>query len=282
MRIKELLVTATGLVLATSSLQAQNLVPNPGFDQDLSSWTVDEGSADWASLDANGSPSSGSLHVAPETSLHSGCFPAAPGVYNFEYSFFVPHANNRVLQAFMHWYSDDFCQSLVGSSVSIGAQAVAPTWRRTGASLFGIDAIAPARARSAVITLYSAVDTYFDNVLVQRLGDCTSEDCLNNQRFLVKVRWSAGRTSGQGQQRTLTQDSAAFWFFNPDNIELVIKVLNGCAVNGHYWVFAAGLTNVEVEITVTDVVTGVTRTYMNQENHAFQPVQDTSTFATCP
>ena len=46
--------------------------------------------------------------------------------------------------------------------------------------------------------------------------------------------------------------------------------------------FAGGLTNVGVEILVTDTEAGITRSYSNELGEAFQPIQDTSAFATCP
>jgi hypothetical protein len=68
----------------------------------------------------------------------------------------------------------------------------------------------------------------------------------------------------------------------PDNVEVVIKVLNGCPVNGRYWVFAAGLTNVEIALTVTDTANGTAATYSNPAGSPFAPVQDVGAFATCP
>ena len=61
----------------------------------------------------------------------------------------------------------------------------------------------------------------------------------------------------------------------------MIKVLNGCGLNDRFWVFAGGLTNVEVKIRVTDTVAGVTRKYANPLSTAFQPILDTGAFATC-
>jgi hypothetical protein len=107
--------------------------------------------------------------------------------------------------------------------------------------------------------------------------------CLNNSRFRVTADWrKPDGTTGQGQAVPLTPDSGYFWFFNPANIEAVVKVLNACAVSDHYWVFAAGLTNVEVTLRVVDTQTGSVKTYVNPLGTAFQPVQDTSAFATCP
>jgi len=41
------------------------------------------------------------------------------------------------------------------------------------------------------------------------------------------------------------------------------------------------LTNVEVTITVTDLEADVRRTYTNPLGMSFQPILDTSAFATC-
>ena len=60
---------------------------------------------------------------------------------------------------------------------------------------------------------------------------------------------------------TLTPDTGYFWFFNPANIEVVVKVLDACSVDGYFWVFGGGLTNLGVQMTVPDTITGVTKTY---------------------
>ena len=80
----------------------------------------------------------------------------------------------------------------------------------------------------------------------------------------------------------LTDDTGYLWFFNPDNVEVVVKVLDACEPFGRFWVFAGGLTNVEVDLTVTDSTTGQTNTYHNNLNEPFAPIQDTDAFATCP
>jgi photosystem II stability/assembly factor-like uncharacterized protein len=89
--------------------------------------------------------------------------------------------------------------------------------------------------------------------------------CLNGGRFRVTATF---RVPSQGQDETasavsLTTDTGYFWFFSPGNIELVVKVLDGRVVNGKFWVFYGRLTDVESTITVTDTLTGHTRTYFN-------------------
>jgi len=107
--------------------------------------------------------------------------------------------------------------------------------------------------------------------------------CLNNGRFKVTADYatSNGQT-GSGTGVGLTSDSGYFWFFGATNIEIVVKVLNACAQNpARYWVFAGGLTNVHVVLTVTDSQTGVTKTYENALDTPFNPLQDTNAFV-CP
>jgi PKD repeat protein len=106
---------------------------------------------------------------------------------------------------------------------------------------------------------------------------------LDSGRFLVSAAWTQpGGQTGTGQGVPLTTDTGYFWFFNSANVEMVIKVLNACGVNDKYWVFAGGLTNVKVVVTVTDTSNGTVKTYTNPQGVAFAPIQDTSAFATCP
>jgi hypothetical protein len=110
----------------------------------------------------------------------------------------------------------------------------------------------------------------------------TTAMCLQGGRFQVTATFQApGAAAGQAQTVSLTDDSGYLWFFTASNIEAIVKVLDGCALNQHFWVFAGGLTNVEATITVTDTQTGKMRTYTNPQNKAFQPIQDTSALP-CP
>lgn len=52
----------------------------------------------------------------------------------------------------------------------------------------------------------------------------------------------------------LSDVSGYFWFFDGANVELTVKILDGRAVNNHYWVFIASTTNVAYDVTVTDLL----------------------------
>ena len=125
------------------------------------------------------------------------------------------------------------------------------------------------------------VSESFDAAAAPCVADATTL-CLNDSRYRVQAQWfTPGGRSGVGQVIPLTEDTGAFWFFGPGNVEVVIKVLNGCSVNARYWAFAAGLTNVDVSLTVTDTQTGTVKTYANAQGTPFPPIQDTRAFATC-
>jgi hypothetical protein len=102
--------------------------------------------------------------------------------------------------------------------------------------------------------------------------------CLTGQRFEVQVDWTSGGSSAPGRAQVLTNNTGTFWFFQPANLELVVKVLDGCAINDHFWFFAAGLTNVATRIFVTDHETGAQRVYESPAGSPFAPRQDTAAF----
>jgi hypothetical protein len=106
--------------------------------------------------------------------------------------------------------------------------------------------------------------------------------CLLGNRFAVTASWSTAQgLSGAAQAVSLTGDTGYLWFFSAANVEAIVKVLDGCGVGGHYWVFAGGLTDVAVTTTVTDTRTGAFKTYRSAQGTPFAPLQDTSAFP-CP
>jgi hypothetical protein len=116
-------------------------------------------------------------------------------------------------------------------------------------------------------------------------GPCVADAqslCLSNGRFKVQATWQSTTASGTATAIPGTSDTGQFWFFNASNVEMVVKVLNGCGINNRYWVFAGGLTNVKVTMTVTDMQNGTVKTYQNPQSTPFAPIQDTGAFATCP
>jgi hypothetical protein len=61
------------------------------------------------------------------------------------------------------------------------------------------------------------------------------------------------------------------------NLELAVKVVDGTAVNGHNWFFYGALSDVAYTLTVTDTVSGVSKTYRNPQGQLCGS-GDTATF----
>jgi CSLREA domain-containing protein len=106
--------------------------------------------------------------------------------------------------------------------------------------------------------------------------------CLHEGRFKVEATWTTKTGTGSASAVSLTDQSGYFWFFNPENVELTVKVIDACTVNNRYWIFLSGLTNVGVKLTVTDLQTGTVRTYTNPINKTIATVLDTDAMAVCP
>jgi len=160
---------------------------------------------------------------------------------------------------------------------------------------------APANATSAIvddlvpnITYNFALEARNGSLHSERTGKATattwvadatgcSEDevlCLDGVRF--EVAFDAGdRGSGFGRSKKLTSGSGDFWFFSQENIEVLVKLLDGCSYNGHYWVFAAGLTDVGVTMTAQDLRTSEQRTWTNPRGTLFEPILEVKAFASC-
>ena len=117
-------------------------------------------------------------------------------------------------------------------------------------------------------------------------GDCVAGPttlCLRQGRYRVEVEWEDSRGHhGNGRVVPTGGDgSGLFWFFAPDNWELMVKVLDGCALDGHHWVFSAATTNVAYRLTVTDTETGEVWRHDNPLGRAAPAVTDTAALR-CP
>lgn len=130
-------------------------------------------------------------------------------------------------------------------------------------------------------------------LIVHDADRCVPSDtalCLQDGRFRVEVAWKdfQGQT-GKGHAIPLEKrdDSGLVWFFAPDNIELTVKVLNGCSMpgnagHGSWWVFLSSGSTVEYTVTVTDTATGRKKTYKNALGESAPLIADTSAFSCSP
>jgi hypothetical protein len=106
--------------------------------------------------------------------------------------------------------------------------------------------------------------------------------CLSHGRFAVTARWrTSDGQSGRGRAKMMTDDSGWFWFFDETNVEVLVKLLDGCAVSNSYWMFASGMTDVWVEIAVEDTRSGERGAWTNPLGEDFRLLKDIDRFRGC-
>lgn len=90
--------------------------------------------------------------------------------------------------------------------------------------------------------------------------------CLLDGQFSATLRWSDGGPGGlrdafvAGPQ---TDAAGLFYFFanDPDNWEILVKMINGCNTNGRYWVLVSASTGFQWQLTVTNEGSGAVQTF---------------------
>jgi subtilisin family serine protease len=127
------------------------------------------------------------------------------------------------------------------------------------------------------------------DAIVAEEGSCVPSAtrlCLGGaegRRFAVEVAWSDySGANGSGRSHPLTVDSGLFWFFTPENLELLVKVVDGCDFNGHHWAYAAATTDVGYTLVLTDTTNGRTRTFANLLGTASPAFTDSAAFPCAP
>ena len=119
------------------------------------------------------------------------------------------------------------------------------------------------------------------------MGCTTSETnlCLLDGRFKVEVEWRDFNDNvGPGRVVPFgSPDSGLFRFFDADNWEMLVKMVDACnSPFDSFWVFSAATTNVEYTLRVTDTETGFFKEYFNPLGTAAPAITDTQAFSTCP
>jgi hypothetical protein len=112
--------------------------------------------------------------------------------------------------------------------------------------------------------------------------------CLLDGRFEVGVVFRTAQASGEAQvmsfgaERAESDFSVFFWFFDPANFEMGVKMVDACVPEfDRFWVFVSGLTNQEFTVTVRDSETGAVNEYFNELGTYPQTIGDTDAFF-CP
>lgn len=121
-------------------------------------------------------------------------------------------------------------------------------------------------------------------------GDTTLciDDAPGDKRFQVEVSYQTAQSGGlSGSAHSIPLSGLGitaggiFYFTNATNPEMLLKVLNACGFSSSFWVFYSAGTNFGLTTTVTDTLTGQSKTYTNPDRTAAPPVQDLAALP-CP
>lgn len=149
--------------------------------------------------------------------------------------------------------------------------------------------LTPTFQSSVTVGLFQDLGYRLQEDLEEACVPDTTTLCIDNLpgdgRFKIEVEFrtvQAGGVEGRGRAIPLSSlgvtSGGLFWFFSPDNPEMLIKIIDGCRVNGHFWVFYSTGTNVALTTVVTDTHTGRTFIDINPDLNAAPPLQDTRAF----
>jgi len=134
-------------------------------------------------------------------------------------------------------------------------------------------------------------------------GPCVPDEttlCIDravgDQRFRITLHWHTAQDGGQeGDAQAIPlapiglRRGGLFSFFDPDNPEILVKVLDGCGINNKFWVFVAPTTNLGYELKIVDTAAalqGRSRSefefiVVNPDGLDAPPLSETAAFSTC-
>lgn len=178
---------------------------------------------------------------------------------------FIDTSTGKVLSR--HW---DF-----GDGRTSRSRRVAQTWSSPG--FYEVTLVVSDGAEASTASREFLVEA------AERQGMCIADAetlCLRDSRYAVTVEWwtadgegGAGRVVHRG-----TNDSGLFTFFGGENWEVLMKVLDGCALNGHTWVYTASTTDLGYVTRVTDTLTSVVKEYRSEPGLPAPAITDTTAF----
>src|SRR6185295_11364035 len=98
-------------------------------------------------------------------------------------------------------------------------------------------------------------------------SECTLSEtalCLLQGRYRAEATWRTATAQGVARAQPESDGFGAFSLADADRLELFVELADACSGPAHaVGVATSGLTDAEVEVTVTEVATGEVRRYHN-------------------
>lgn len=108
----------------------------------------------------------------------------------------------------------------------------------------------------------------------------TSACPATSTRACLQTDFSVAATYGgvTGKVAAVGGNSATFWAYSSDNWEVVAKVLNGCGVNGYWWLFAAAAGSSSYSVAPVIWLTGGSL-HLGSWSASNQPITEVQLFS---
>ena len=158
-------------------------------------------------------------------------------------------------------WSWDFGDPTSGSDNTSSTSSPTHTYRTAGLYTARLTAITGTGATSTTVTVPVSVGSPCGND-----GGLTLPINAGHS-FCLSLSAKDPRTGNTGPGVAIPQNGVFGYFsipaltFNPSNPEVFVKILDGRTINGSFWIFYGGLTDLEYTITVTDFDTGAIKNY---------------------
>lgn len=274
---QRLLLALSALLLTAAPAAAQNLILNPGFDDDLSGWRSQ--TAAWSALDAGGDPGSGSALGANShdsggtlgvTALSQCVAVDAGQSYEYGMRTLLPAGQEHSGYAYFHavWSPTFPCD---GAPIRFAPGDQSPT---AGAwAPLGNQDVAPAGAKGLTLILGIAkqgpggtLQAHFDDAFVCRLGECDraagpwiTSPLYPDFRFRVTFTTGGQTIPGQAEPDCLPETVCVSGAL-PGRSELFLRIL-GPRPNGYLWPTIVRFTPSQVEVEIEQLSRQLTKVY---------------------
>lgn len=223
--------------------------------------------------------------LSGETDAIPGCGPAPATVTLTVEPYIVVRLKTVTFRAVTSSAANDYVWTVAGQVVENDSAMLEwsfehPGWNTVTVAVTSVDEAGTAVAEPVTASLAVEVLSEEDS----RANVCTYDApfrlCLGDGRFDVTAeffdpsveKWLSGRVTA------FSRDTGFFTFFDRTNIEIMAKVLDACAINQRYWVFAGGATDLGVRLTVLDNATATSSLYESEAGQPFRAITDITAF----
>ena len=154
-----------------------------------------------------------------------------------------------------------------GTIMAIGAGATFRRFSEDGESMYG--RTIGDGSSNAVTVLRANVPYLADRArsrATTRDYGCFPGQCIDRAgRFRLSFfRFGDSNEIAHRLPAPVGPNAALYYFFDPANPEVLLKVLNGCGINGHWWVYGSAATDLPYRFYLRDLATGRRVTYQHQ------------------